>query len=944
MGDELEVLCERAHSDPAALRRVGDAAWAKEPRRCGRGVALSPLWGSVEAATEKRLVERLLQRAAHGEDECRALAGLIRGQAVRASIMGRDIEEDLQSALVEVLERGDKHALFALFILAVLIMDEPLGDEIFSANNVVQTVQWIVSIVSDSSDTDPAAARACLELTHMLTMQTALVDSIERDEDTVARILELVRVPSISPGSIGVLHTLALSSPLIARGLATALASSGGRAALDYLIETIRGRNGVSAAERMLLLALRADPVPGKKLLKALMGAEGGVAMLATLAEQVFDRSSSQRSRGSGSQCAPEYESSSQQEEDGILVLTQDLQMDSQTDGEAGSESKEENAVSVQPGSSSGTTADLVAHYEAVLSEERRNASELMKTMASTAAAERQAMQDQIDDIHKQMNDRAAKHESLVGKLTEAAKRERERRVAIEGSCRREKDEAATSRRQLAAAKEDLVRVQDAAEAKEATLRRGFETQVVKLSDQLATQEAEAEERSAAWDNERQELLRKLVICLDGYNDLEQTLAAEANRAEAEVAKLQENHAQQLEQANQSLTQCEQRCTSIERERQAVTAELREAQTQLHQLKKVSSLMSALIDTTNQQQKMPSYDTAKQMEQQHYSGNASGDRCADKQPMDSPSLRSQPSSASTCSNRAGSGSAAGSDSSCADRQAYSAAEERMEEEGAMFALSQTDQTPHREAKAHLRQMQGAESRRLKRCDATAGIPSVSIRSSSASSTSSADSALSDAVSAVHNSVAALELRLPSWSQAANDDSAGQGTMYFGSQDEPPQTRAALETADVPTALEPAALTPEHSPAFEWQKEDIAANRNRRLAFLAMDPNGTGGSVLASAKPENRTLSDSEDDARKQREKLKLLRAEASCTQPAVGDGDTDENCNYDDGDRTVGFANDNCLGEQSAAVTPIKSQLEHSFGQSSDDDSSTTGMPSPELF
>eukprot|EP01043_Picozoa_sp_COSAG02_P005240 COSAG02_NODE_141_length_34311_cov_54.733135_10_plen_972_part_00 len=963
--DELEGLCVRAQGgDRSALRRVSDAAWANEPHRCGDGVALSPLWGLVEGGTERELVKVLMGRAAHGEEECRALAGLIRGQAVRASIIGNDDEDGFQSALVEVLEGGDKHALFALFILAVLVMDEPLGAEIFSPASVVQTVQWMISLIAADVDGDPAAARACFEVTKLLTMQAELVDAIERDDDTVARAIELICTQT-SPGAVGIVYTLATASPAIARKLAIALAKSG--PALHNLIETIRGGTAEWTAERMLMLAMRADPVPGKSLLKALLAAEGGIAMLATLTEQVFHCSSSQRSSGNASQGhSSNPQPSSQQYDDGTLVLTQDLHIHSQTDGDDESSDK----VLSSSANAGGASADLVAHYEAVLSEERRNASELMKSMASTAAAERQAMQDEIDGLHTQMKEKRAKHELRVGKLTETAKRERERRVAIEGSCRREKDEAATTRRQLAAAKDDLAQAQTEAEKKEVSLRRDFEARLAEATDRLSAQEAEAEKRSVAWASEQQELWRKLVICLDGYRELETSVEIDAKRAEAEAAEMHQCHAKQLEDAGQALADCEHRCATVDRERQALTAELQEAQAQLYQLKKVSSLMSALIDTTNQPQSVPSTAPTEQTQRRQPSSDGT---------MDSPSLRSHsPSGLSYGSGRTGSGSESNSGSADSGREVHGSAREQPQEEGAILALSQTDQTPHRNAKAHLRQAReysGGGSRRLRRCDATASIVGTSVRTSSASSTSSANSALSDAVSAVHNDVGALGLQLPTWSQAAADDSTGQGTVYYGSQEtvQPAASGTAASSSARPLATAP---TPEHSPAFEWQKEDVAANRNRRLAFLAMDPRGAGGSVMASTKPENRHSSESEDDdegidkrreasldslplrrrdanaepnsaagrARRQREKLTLLRAEAGCTQPPADDDDDTEQASYHANDGANGYHEEG--GVESPGITPVKSQREHSFGQSSelDDSSSTLEAQSPELF
>eukprot|EP01044_Picomonas_judraskeda_P008376 COSAG03_NODE_952_length_5213_cov_163.854713_1_plen_1027_part_00 len=1026
MDNELEALCERAHADPAALRKVGDAAWANEPHRCGSGVALSPLWGSVDGATERKLVKLIVSRAAQGEGECRALAGLIRGQAVRACIIDSDDENGVQSSLVEVLERGDKHALFALFILAVLVLDEPLGDQIFSPASVVQTVQWITSIIAEDAGSDPAAARACLELMKMLTMQSDLVDAIERDEETVSRALDLICSALVSPVAVGVVHTLAMASPSIARRLATTLASSG--SALRYLIETIRGGTAEPTAERMLLLALRADQAPSKLLLKALLTAEGGVAMLATLTEHVFDR----RSPGN----APpghtnRQQSLSQQPEDGTLVLTQDLQIHSQ---EAGDDESSDETVQSASANAGGASADLVAHYEAVLSQERTNASELMKTMASTAAAERQALQAEIDGLHKQMKEKGAKHELRVGKLTETAKRERERRVAIESSCRREKDEAATARRELAAAKDDLARILDEAEKKEASTRRDFEQRLAKATEQLSAQEADAEARAATWAIEREELWRKLVICLDGYQELEQTVEIEAKRAEADAAKMQQAYAQQLEAAGHALAECEQRCASIDCERQAVAAELKSAQAQLYQLRKVSSLMSALIDTTNESQRdiagpkqQQQTETERQRQKQRQRETESGDSVEGT--IDSPSLRSHPSSGSNYSSgavKSGSESSSGSEPEAGRDARAGAGEQPEEEEEATFALSQTDQTPHRDAKALLRQAKrdggagsrdrdrdrdrdretetqteterdrerggGAGSSRLKRCNATASVAGTSIRSSSASSTSSTDTVLSDAVSAIHNDVDALGLKLPTWSQALVDDSLEQGTVYYGSQE-----AAQASTLAAPTGHAQPALTPERSPAFEWQKDDAAANRNRRLAFLAMDPGGAGGSVMALNKPENRHSSDSEDDedgtsdeltddhggsnrpeaarstaaetcldslplrrrdanaesnrdasrASRHRDKLTLLRAEVGCTQPAAGD-------EHDDGEAACHANRSPSLSQhyeasvqaESPCSTPLKSQRERSFGQSSSDDdgSSTSEAPSPELF
>ncbi len=978
--DELEALCLRAQGgDRLALRQVSDVAWANEPNRCGSGVTLSPLWGSVDGGTERELVKVLVGRAAQGEEECRALAGLIRGQAARASIMGNDDEDGFQSSLVEVLERGDKHALFALFILAVLIMDEPLGAEIFSPASVVQTVQWIISLIGEDSGCDPAAARACFELIKLLTMQADLVDAIERDEDTVARAIELICTPA-SPGSVGVVYTLATASPEIARKLATTLANCD--TALHNLIETIRGGSAEWTAERMLLLAMRADPAPAKALLKALLAAEGGVAMLATLTEQVFHRSTLQQS----SQGHISHSQSAQHHEDGTLVLTQDLHIQSQVDGD--DESSDE--VRSASASAGGASADLVAHYEAVLSEERRNASELMKTMASTAAAERQAMQDEIDCLQKKIKEKGAKYELRLGKLTETAKRERERRVAIEGSCRREKDEAATTRRQLAAAKDDLARLQSEAEKREVTMRRDFEARFAEATDRLSAQEAEAEKRSATWASERQELWRKLVICLDGYRELETTVEIEAKHAQAAAAEMKQRHAKQLEEASQALADCEHRCLTIDRARQAATVELQEAQAQLYKHKKVSSLMSALMETTKQPQSMPSTVASGQRQRPH------GGRTSSEEPMDSPSLRSHPSSGSSYgSGRTGSDSNSNSSSADTSREVDGGAKELPEEGGAILALSQTDETPHRNAKAHLRQAQrtgGDCSRRLRRCDATASIAGTSVRSSSASTTSSADSALSDAVSAVHNDVDALGLQLPTWSQAAADDSTGQGTVYYGSQETAQPAGSEAAAAASVQAL-PTAPTPEHSPAFEWQKEDAAANRNRRLAFLALDPGGAGGSVMASTKPENRHSSESEDDtdgiderredyrgtnrgeaegsaaeetgfnslplrrrdanvelngaasrAMRQREKLTLLRSEAGSTQPLAEEDDGNDEASYHNNDDLSRYAEEGAMVD-SPGITPVKSQREHSFGQSSDDDdSSTLEVQSPELF
>jgi hypothetical protein len=1010
---ELQELCERAASDPGdrgALLAIAEAAWAGEPHRCGSGVALSPLWGEVETATERRLVDVLLGRAAGGEEECRVLAGLIRGQSVRSSILGSDDEDELQSALVGVLERGDKHALFALFILAALIIDEPLGAELFSRANVIQTFHWTVSIVTEDCASDAAAAQACLELMQMLATRTDLVDAIEQHEDTPAQVTELVRSLPSSHGGVGVLHTLATASPSLARELATALAASEGCAALEWLVEALRGGTVDGTAERMLLMAMRFDPKPAQSLLKALLAAEGGVAMLAALTEQVFDRSSSQRSSGSGSQLNTQQQSSSQPEREG---LTQELQIYSQADGEEGGDDGAHPAGSEGDGGASTNLVDKIGAYEAILAEERRSASMRMEAMATAAAAERQALQDEIEVLQKQMKEKAAKHETRVSKLTEVAKRERERRVDAEGICRRETDEASTSRRQLAVAKEELAQAQADATQREASARQGFETKLSEMNGRLVAYEEDAAARAASWETERQGLWEKLVIALDGYVDLEQKAEAVEQRAEAEMEEMKTSHELQLDEVRRSLATCEQRRVSAEGECQRLGAELKEAQAELRKLNKVSSLMSALIDTTKSQQ-----------------APAPAPAAAGYDGAGSPSLRSH-----------GSSSSSGSSSGSAETGEGTEVDDRGTEieEPEVLALSQSDQTPHREAKAHLRMAYrgggagsggggGGRSRSrsssssssggasssgggggggssLRRCDATAGVVNVSTVSAiRSSSTSSVDSALSNALSAVHNGVQCLGgLQLPTWSQAGPDDSDGAATVHYGSQEPPPNHNQGGSNAAAP-----AQTPPQHSPAFEWQKEEEAASRNRRLAFLAMDPGGAGGSVMASTKPENRPRDeDDEDDeedeeedqrcinrdengsralplsfrdvnarpedpgassdqgkagksssssssrsSRRRRDRMKQLRAEVSCTQPAVGDSEDEDagssSSSTDGDDVGGGYSDDDGHCRDGADSTPIKSQSKDECGSQDDDGSgseegSTLGM-SPELF
>ena len=927
---DVQQLCEAAATDEDAMRDLAEAAWAHVPHSCGSGVALSPLWGKCEPSAERELVQELLGRAARGEPESRVLAGLIRGQAVRALILGSDEEEELQAALVGLLERGDKHALFALFILAALIIDEPLGAELFSRANVIQTFHWTVSIVTAECTDDPAAAQACLELLQMLATRTDLVDAIERHDDTAEQMTELARSLPAAPGAVGVLHTLAAASPALARELATALAASEGGAALEWLVETLRGgATEDKTAERMLLQALRADPAPAQSLLRALLAAEGGVAMLAALTEQVFDRSASQRTgSSSGSQqYTQHYSSQAQDGAGGTFVLTQELLSQVDEDEAHGSSEASQGSSSAtgRDRQASGASTDLVVRYEAILAEERRSASMRMEAMASAAHAEQEALQAEVEGLQKHMRDKTAKHEARVEKLTEVTKRERERRVSVEGLCRRETDEAATSRKQLAGVKEELGGVRRATEEAERALRqevtdvkeeldgvkgseRELQQELAGVSEELTgvnevladvkqelvdtLEEAKdlrdsAAADAAAWDVERQDLYRKLVVVTEGYEKLEQHCARQeetARHAERAAGAVRESHARQLEEAGAALSSTERRCARAEDENRKVSAELREAQGQVKQLNKVSALMAALVGTTG-------------AAVQSASGPASAE-------MDSPSMHSN-----------NGGSAGSSDGGSAE----------LEE---VMAFSQSDKTPHREVKAHLREAYAAEPQQAP-ANKTSGT-----------------------------TISLGGLQLPTWSQALPDESDANGTLHYGSQEPPPPHVASGSPEPGPT--------PRLIPAFEWDNDQDSANRDRRAAFLELG--GAGGSVMANEKPGNRTDDDEEEEndgdcssgraamavgseasscgsspdvtlglalgrrdpitvaksgssreggkSARRRSKLKLLRAETACTQPQPGDDTSSDTEAEPDEEGEEESAEQDWTGRQD--LTPIK--------------------------
>ena len=424
---DIEALCERAPGDAEALRAVGALLWEGTAHSCGSGVALSPLWGRVETETERRLARQLLARAAGGEAECRALAGLIRGQAVRAAIAGGDEEAELQSALVEVLEGADRHALFALFILAVLVIDEPLGAELFSRANVIQTFHWTVSIVTTECTGDPAAAQCCLELLQLLGTRTDLVDAIEQHETVAEQIAQLVRAlpaAGVGGGALKMLFTLATASPALARAVATELAADGGSTALGWLVENLWSGGADRTAERMLLLALRADPAPARPLLKALLGSQGGVAMLGAVADGLLERS---QQPGSSQSAA-----CSSQQPQSTVVLTQDLY--TQPEECEDSEAEPEPETDSQEQTLGGT--DIVARYESILAEERKSASMRMEAMQSAAAAEQQSLQGELEVAQRQLKAQSTKHEARVEKLTEVAKRERYEHAQPSSACR----------------------------------------------------------------------------------------------------------------------------------------------------------------------------------------------------------------------------------------------------------------------------------------------------------------------------------------------------------------------------------------------------------------------------------------------------------------------------------------------------------------------------
>ena len=834
---DIEALCERAPGDAEALRAVGALLWAGTAHSCGSGVALSPLWGRVETETERRLARQLLARAAGGEAECRALAGLIRGQAVRAAIAGGDEDAELQSALVEVLEGADRHALFALFILAVLVIDEPLGAELFSRANVIQTFHWTVSIVTTECTGDPAAAQCCLELLQLLATRTDLVDAIEQHETVAEQIAQLVRAlpaAGVGCGALKMLFTLATASPALARAVATELAADGGSTALGWLVENLRSGGADRTAERMLLLALRADPAPARPLLKALLGSQGGVAMLGAVADGLLERSQQPGSSQSA-------ECSSQQPQ-GTVVLTQDLY--TQPEECEDSEAEPEPETDSQEQTLGGT--DIVARYESILAEERKSASMRMEAMQSAAAAEQQSLQGELEAAQRQLKAQSTKHEARVEKLTEVAKRERyahaqhvsaaspglnacwvagrERRVASEGACRRETDEAAAARRQLAIVQEELGDAKRAGEEGQAELaalqsasdkaaqqasaelaearqeaRQEAETQAAELqrleteresarldreksNAEIARLEAKLEEEVASREEERQSLHHKLVVVTEGYTELE---------AEAETLARQTDEAEAAHVA--ALAACDERRAAAEDARASAEAELRK-------LNKSMSLMSALIGTTQTQ---PTDE-------------------AD----DSPPARHEPRRRAK--------------TKVGDLQAHNGDEPDPGSLETVLKLSQSDETPHRDVKAHLRQVYDADA------DAEVGA-----------------------------AAAPGLVRLPTWSQACVDEPSDSGTVFYGSMESPP---------------------PDETPraAFEWEPEQDKASRDRRLAFLAASQNPAGGgSVRMLREPEeeddDKENQQSAEKKVKRRSKLKLLRAQEGSTQRPE-DGSEQDSC------------------------------------------------------
>ena len=272
------------------------------------------------------------------------------------------------------------------------------------------------------------------------------------------------------------------------------------------------------------------------------------------------------------------------------------------------------------------------------------------------------------------------------------------------------------------------------------------------------------------------------MVVTEGYTELE---------AEAETLARQTEEAEAAHVA--ALAASDERRAAAEDARASSEAELRK-------LNKSMSLMSALIGTTQTQ---PSDE-------------------AD----DSPPARHEPRRRAK--------------TKVGELQAHNGDEPDPGSLETVLKLSQSDETPHRDVKAHLRQMYDADAEVGAGAAAAPGL-----------------------------------VRLPTWSQACVDEPSDSGTVFYGSMESPP---------------------PDETPraAFEREPEQDKASRDRRLAFLAASQNPAGGgSVRMLREPEeeddDKENPQSAEKKVKRRSKLKLLRAQEGSTQRPE-DGTEQDSC------------------------------------------------------
>eukprot|EP01048_Picozoa_sp_COSAG05_P022048 COSAG05_NODE_4264_length_1592_cov_1.528466_1_plen_381_part_10 len=254
------------------------------------------------------LAVTLLPQAAQHEFACRALSGLSRVPRARLSVCAGGLgSERVLLALVDVLDKGDKHALFALQFLAKSAIDLPVGAQLFSPANATQALTWAVHIAATECVGDDIAQMAAADLLQTIIDRPELVDAVA-DLKVPSNELKalLQRLSSVGgtgggarhAGAVGIVHALTTANITSAHLVAALLASNDCRDTLTSIVEQVRrevniGINtgyeeAVGDAHRLvslLLHAIRADSAAENNLVQVLIKVEGGVAMLAALSE-----------------------------------------------------------------------------------------------------------------------------------------------------------------------------------------------------------------------------------------------------------------------------------------------------------------------------------------------------------------------------------------------------------------------------------------------------------------------------------------------------------------------------------------------------------------------------------------------------------------------------------------------------------------------------------